>query len=244
MDQESRLSLGDFRTALKRAQLFTSNGKARRPTLEGVRIKFLPDSVRFDAADGYKLAVQRMAATRIAGDGDATAMIRNADVTTLLKALPKTIASDRDDIAITIGYGEDAGRVGSDAITIVHRWTEEEREREQRWQFPAIAGSFPNLDSIIPRDQDSDGTATPHIGLDADHMAAVNKAATVARGSDGLVRWYFGQDGKSPATAIVGTDFLAVVMPMFVDWENHDLQIGFLLGESEPEPQIEADAAS
>jgi hypothetical protein len=236
-EQESRLNLGDFRTALKRAALFTSSGGSGRPVLESVRIKFSGDSIRFDAADGYKLAVQRMDATRIVGAGDAAAMLTNSDVATLLKALPKTVASDTDEIAITIGEF-----AGADPITIVHRWNDDEREREQRWDFIAYPGTFPDIARVIPREQDTHGAQ--HIAIDAKHANAVNKAALVTRGAAGTVRWYFGDGDKSPAVALVGDSFVAVVMPLFVDWPNvsADATIGRVLGE--PQYQDVGDAAA
>jgi hypothetical protein len=238
-EQESRLNLGDFRTALKRAALFTSSGGSGRPVLEAVRIKFGEDSIRFDAADGYKLAVQRMDATRTVGAGDADAMLTNADVATLLKALPKTVASDTDEIAITIGEF-----AGADPITIVHRWNDDEQvERVQRWDFIAYPATFPDMDRLIPRDQDTHGAQ--HIAIDAKHANAVNKAALVARGASGTVRWYFGDGDKSPAVALLGDSFVAVVMPLFVDWPNvsADATIGRVLGEPQYQ-DVETDAAS
>jgi hypothetical protein len=200
-------------------------------------------SVRFDAADGFKLAVQRFDVAEVTGDADA--LLRRDDVTALLKALPKTIASDADGITIAIG-----GIVGAVEITITHAIDPslDHATPGQRYAYLAVSGTFPDCDRLIPRNLDGERDSTPRIALAPGHANAINKAATIGRGSDPIVKWYMPADERSPVVAIIGSDFVGVIMPMFVQWDHakSETVIRSVLGEpAEPVPvAVEADAAS
>ena len=249
-EQNTTMTLGDFRTALKRAALFVSSDDSR-PVMEAIRITFGGDSVRFDAADGFKLAVQRYNAQGERGDVDATALLRREDAAALLKALPKTIASDTD--KITIGIDADAiggNPNGRDSITISHSVGDANTDPApgQRYSYLGASGSFPDVDRLIPRELDGERDSTPRIALDAQHAIAVNKAATIGRPTSAIVRWYMPADTSSPVVAVIGSEFVAVIMPMFVEWANLESEttIRYVLGEpAAPVPvAVEADAAS
>ena len=254
-EQNATMTLGDVRTALKRAVLFTDR-KGPRPVLQTVRITFGLGSVRFDAADGFKLAVQRYDAQTDTDHADASALLQRADATALLKVLPKTIASDTDEITITIDAASVNDRVHH-AITISHRiadseWADQhhtDRVPGQRYSYLGLSGSFPDVDRLIPRELDGERDSTPRIALGPEHAIAVNKAATIGRPTTAIVRWYMPADVTSPVVACIGSEFVAVIMPMFVDWGNVESEttIRYVLGEVAPDVAIvavEADAAS
>lgn len=223
MEQNATMTLGDFRTALKRAALFTAR-ESSRPVLECVKISIGAGSVRFDATDTYKLAIQRFDAETT---GDADVLLRRDDVASLIKALPRTRASDADEITITID---------GEQINITHDAVSEEAARGQRYSYRAAPGTFPDIARLIPRDLDtSDREVTPHIAIDAVHAIAINKAATF--GATSIVRWYTPRDQSSMMVAIVGTDFVAVVMPMFVQWDKITAEstTRYVLGEGATE---------
>lgn len=208
MEQNATMTLGDFRTALKRAALFTAH-ESSRPVLECVKISIGAGSVRFDATDGVSLAVQRFDAETT---GKADALLRRDDVASLIKALPRTRASDDDTITIAID---------DEQINITHDVADEDAARGQRYSYRSAPEKFPDVARLIPRDLDaSDRETTQRVALDAGHAIAINKAAVIGTGASGIVRWYTPRDQSSSTVALIGTNFVAVVMPMFVQWDK------------------------
>ena len=93
-------------------------------------------------------------------------------------------------------------------------------------------------DPLIPRDFDD--AAEPRVSIASEHAIAVHRAAVIGRHAGGRARWYL-TGVKAPAVALIGSEFVAVVMPLFDQWADNPAQtIDHIVSGSRPVSDTEA----
>lgn len=176
------------RNALRAVSRFAAV-KDIRYYLQGVNIESTPLQTRLCATDGHTLAVHR-AAAKGDNEGSWTGILPLDAVSTLLKL--KSPLRHLKDEPITLSIAE-SGEIRADwnGQSIITR---------------AVDGRFPDYRRVIPASLDG-----APAWINPDYLARIVDAAKDIGIGAGFT---FGFGGNSCSLAYIGTDMLAVVMPM------------------------------
>lgn len=177
------------RNALKAVSRFAAV-KDIRFYLVGVLIESNPLQTRLCATDGHTLAVHR-ADAKGDNEGSWTGILPLDAVNTLLKMKPAIKSLKDEPIALTIA---ESGEIRCDwnGQSIITR---------------AVDGTFPDYRRVIPSSLDGQPA-----WINPDYLSRIVDAA-----KDVGSGFSFGFGGNSCSLAYIGTDLLAVVMPMRTD---------------------------
>ena len=220
MDGKATMALNDVRVMLERGRLAASR-KDDRAVLHGVRITITDGMVQAMAADGFLLLVHRLDCEYAEGDGSAVLDLDH--VAALLKALPHargqhagdTVALDVSDETIQVKHSAQSGA-------------------EVAYSYPAVGGTFPRFDNVVPRGVPEGATPTEQIAINGAYLATAAKMAALG-GNSGVVRLNLPQSAKLPMSFTVddggGSSALLVVMPMFVQPDGLAAFVAHVLGE-------------
>lgn len=211
------MSLLNARIAFGRTILYAATDDTR-PILNGVLVEAHADGrVVFTATDGFVLGCQRLDGQQVTAAGSV--MVPREMIREAMKVWPK--------------------RGGTVTVTVVEKRITIDCDVDNKFRlfggaagmtitgFP-IEGTFPKYRDLFPKPERED------VGRCAFNAAYLSDLAAVARldpDSSGITRFYFGKPSEPQVFVIPGSsgEFIAVIMPMFVQWDDTDTGLAGVL---------------
>ncbi|MFA7248078.1 MAG: hypothetical protein WC273_00420 [Dehalococcoidia bacterium] len=219
-----KMEAEDLRALLARCLLFVASGKDAPLALQQIRVEFSAGWAIGTAADGYTLAVQKIACE---SDANGVLMLHAYDAARILGAIPRPHGEDWLG-PVSIDFISGGTREQPRPVNITYR----DGKRITSYSCEAAPHPFPDVESLLSSVIDTIHTQEPEriaqFAVQPEFIARVAKATEVAKDQSPMfVRWYSPAQGKSPQVARFSLDsehdeFIAVLMPVYVEWDVPD----------------------
>lgn len=220
---EIRVQPEDLRALLARCLLFVPRGKNPPPALTNLSIQVSENWLLAAAADGFTLGVQKIACR---ADGPGSFLLSAWDASRILRILPRPAKERLEPATLTVVVGGSAD--DHRTLTLLH-------DSGATVSYTCLLGHvpFPNYWALVEDAACGEGDEPRQpIGQAAVSPAFVEKvtrAASVASDqAPYFVRWYTQRQPGRPVVASFAVEeshdeFLALLMPMYVKWEEHGI---------------------